>query len=72
MRGRKEDNHLLLRPHPFMKVISPNSVPTKPWRGTHLHRHPIVVLVGTVMGIWWAQEKRSETQASDLVFCGGR
>lgn len=31
MRGRKEDNHLLLRPHPFMKVISPNSVPTKPW-----------------------------------------
>lgn len=72
MRGRKEDNHLLLRPHPLMKVIPPNSVPTKPWGGAHLHRHPIVVLVGTVMGIWWAQEKRSETQASDLRVYGGR
>lgn len=71
MRGRKEDNHLLLRPHPLMKVIPP--IPCPPSHGgAHLHRHPIVVLVGTVMGIWWAQEKRSETQASDLRVYGGR
>jgi len=37
-----------------------------------IFEHLVAFLMGTMVGIWWAQQKRPEALASDLVVYGGR